>query len=83
LNSVNSLLVSVPEDRALRKRILPGFQGYFALKRKSAKHLQSGEYFLKFLSAFAERKDRKNRHYPGPRSCAAPPAFRDQQSLTI
>jgi hypothetical protein len=71
LNSVNSLPVSVAEDCATGKRILPGLQGYIALKRKTAKHLQSGEYFLKFLSAFTERKDRKNRHYLGPRACAA------------
>jgi hypothetical protein len=50
----------VPEDRATGKRILPGFQGYIAQKRKTAKQLETREYFLKFLSASAERKKLKN-----------------------
>jgi hypothetical protein len=39
------LQVSVAEDRALRKRILSGFQGYFALKQKNAKQLHARKFF--------------------------------------
>jgi hypothetical protein len=50
------LQVSVAEDRALRKRILSGFQGYFALKQKNAKQLHAQKSFLKFSRGLADRK---------------------------
>jgi hypothetical protein len=52
-----SLQMSVPENCTIRKRILPGIQGYVALKRKSDKQLQAGEYFLKFFIAMSESKN--------------------------
>jgi hypothetical protein len=60
----------VPEDCANRKRILPGFQGYIALKRKTTKQLATEEYFLKFFAAAAERKSlAKRRLYRLSRRC--------------
>jgi hypothetical protein len=61
INCPDGLQLSVPEDCTNRKRILPGFQGYIALKRKTAKQLETEEYFLKFFMASAERQTLSNR----------------------
>ena len=72
--------MSVQEDRANRKRIFSGFQGYIALKRKTGKKLHAEEIFLSFSALVRAEKLLK---VPDLSQFAPPaiPSFRNPQSL--